>query len=68
MMATFKNTFVFEPSKQHVVTPPDYKPEIDITDLCNNAEKDQYWKYISDMKWGVALGCIDIMYANIVLS
>ena len=47
---------------------PDYDPEIDTTDLCYDAEKDKYWQCISEMKWVINLGRIDIMYATIVIS
>ena len=68
MMDNFKNTFGFEPSKKHAAMTPDFKPELETTELCNNTEKAQYWKCISEMQWAVALGRKDMMYANIVLS
>ena len=40
-MENFKNTFGFEPSKQHSAMPPDYKTELDTTDLCTDTEKGQ---------------------------
>ena len=67
-MDNFKNTFCFEPSKQHATMPPDYKTELDTTDLCNDDEKAQYRQWISDMQWDIALGRIYIIYANFVLS
>ena len=67
-MDNFKNTLCFDPSKKHADIPPNYKPEINITDICNDAKKDQYWKCIGDMQWDVALFHIDIMYATIVIS
>ena len=42
MMDNFNNTFGFDMSKKYADMPPDYEPEIDTTDICNNAEKDQY--------------------------
>ena len=68
MMNNFNNTFSFDPSKQHSDMPPNYKPELDITDICNNDEKAQYYQLISDMQWALALGRINIMYANVALS
>ena len=49
----FKNTFVFETSKQHVTMPPDYNPDLDTTDLCKDAEKVQYWKCIGEIQRAV---------------
>ena len=61
MIANFNNTFGFEPSKQHSDMPSDYKPELDTTDPCNNDDKDQYWKFIGEIKWSVSLGRINII-------
>ena len=33
MMDNFKNTFFFEPSKEHTAMPTNYKPEFNITDI-----------------------------------
>ena len=66
-MDKFKNTFGFEPSKQHSLMTPDYKPELDTADLCNYYQKLQYWKFIGEMQWAVYLGQIDIMYATVIL-
>ena len=68
MMGKFKNTSGFEPTKQHADMPPNYKPEINITDLCNDAEKDQYCQSNGEMQWSVSLGRINIMYAILDLS
>ena len=68
MMENFKNTYVFDPPKQHSAMPPEYKPDIDTTDLYNDPEKDKYWKCVGDMQWSVTSGCIYIMYATVVLS
>ena len=68
MMDNFENTFWFYPSKQHATIPPDYKTELDTTDLCNNNAKAQYRQYVGDMQWDITLGWIYIMYANLVLS
>ena len=59
-MDNFNDTFVFEPYKQHDVMHPDYKPELDNTGLCTDTEKAQFWKYIGEMQWSVALGWIYI--------
>ena len=53
MMYNFKNTLGFYPPKQHGIMHPNYKPDIDTTDLFNNHEKYQYWKCIGDMQWAV---------------
>ena len=41
MIYNFKNTLGFDPSKKHSAIPPNYKPEVYITDLCNDTEKAQ---------------------------
>ena len=53
IMDNFNNNFGSDPSKQHAAMPPGYKPEIDTTDLYNDAEKAQYWQCIGEMKWAV---------------
>ena len=68
MMEKFNNTFGFDPSKQPAAIPPDYKPDIDTTNLCNDSEKVQYWKFIGEMQWAVDLGRIDIMHDAVSLS
>ena len=68
MMENFKNTYVFDPPKQHSAMPPEYKTEIDTTELCNDAKKAQYWQCIGETKWAVALVRIDVMYAIFVIS
>ena len=37
MVDNLKNTFGFEPSKKYAYMPPDYKPELYTTELCNDA-------------------------------
>ena len=59
-MYNFNNTFDFEQSNQHSAIPPDYKPELNITDIFKNSNEDKYWKCIGEMQWSVALGYIDI--------
>ena len=67
MMNNFKNNFGFETTNQNTAMPHYCNPELDITDICNDDEKAQYWKCIGKTQWAVALGRIDIMYAAIVL-
>ena len=67
-MNKFRNTLGFEPSKQKAATSPYYKPEIEITNLYNDAKKYQYCQCIFNMQWDTAIGSIDIMYATVVLS
>ena len=67
MMDNSKNTFGFESYKQHSAMPPNYKPDIDISDICNDANKSQYWQCIVVMKWSVALGRINIICATVVI-
>ena len=66
-MDNFNNTFSFEPYKQHSVVPPDYTPDFDTTDICNDAKKAQYWQRIGKIQWYVSLGWIYIIYDTIVL-
>ena len=68
MMDNFNINFGFIPSKQHTDMPPNYKPDIDITDLYNDADKARYCQCIGDMQWDLSLGRINIMYATDVLS
>ena len=68
MINNFRNTFEFDPSKQHCDMPTNYKPELEITYLCNDDEKAQYWKCFGEMQCDAALGRIYIMYLAIVLS
>ena len=68
MMYNFKNTFGFELSKQHAAMPPDYKPEIDTTDLYTDADKVQHWQYIYEIQWDVTLVQIVTMYYIVVIS
>ena len=42
MMDNFDNTFGFETSRERVAMTPEYKPEFDTLDLCNNADNNQY--------------------------
>ena len=67
MMDNFKNTFGFEPFNQNSAMPPDYKTELETTELCTDNNNPQCWQCIGDMQWAVALGQIYIMYATIVL-
>ena len=62
-----KNKFGLEPNNKYTATPPNYNPQLDITDLYNHANKDQYWQCINYLQSTVALGRIDTMYANFVL-
>ena len=41
MMDNFNNTFGFDTSKHNAVIPPDYKPELDTTDLFIDTDKAQ---------------------------
>ena len=66
-MDNFKNTFGFDPSKQHSTMPTDYEPKLYTTDLFTDTDKAQYWKYIGEMQWSVVLYQIDIMYATVVV-
>ena len=67
MMYSLNNTFGFEPSNKHYDVPPNYNPDINITELCNDTNNYQYLKCICEMKWTVALGHINILYATVVL-
>ena len=67
MIDKFKNNFGFEPSKQHYAMPNNYKPELNITVICNNTNNNQYLQCISDMQWPVSLGPINIIYVTILL-
>ena len=55
-MDNFKNTLAFEPSKKNSAMSPDYKPELDATELCTDNEKAQYCTCTGEMQWSVALG------------
>ena len=68
MMDNFKNSFSFEPSKQHADMPPNYKPDLKITDIYNDANNAKYWQCIGELQWSVALCCINIIHDTIVLS
>ena len=68
MIENFKNTFGFDPSKQHSTIPPDYNRKLYTTKLFADTEKAQYWQCIGEMQWSVALYQIDIMYATVDLS
>ena len=48
--------------------PPDYKTELDTTDLCNDDDKVQYRQCIGGLQWAIALGRIYIMYDTVALS
>ena len=39
VMEIFKTTFVFETSKQHFAMPPDYKPDLDTTEIFTYTNK-----------------------------
>ena len=61
-MDNIKNTFDFEPSKKNSLMLPAYKSKKDTTDFFNDADKAQYWKYIGEIQWAIALGQVDIVY------
>ena len=66
-MDNFTNIFCFEPSKQHDAMPPGYKPDLNTSDLSNDAENSQYRKCIIEIQWFVAL-CQMISYILPLLS
>ena len=66
-MDNFKKSFCFDPPKQHTTMTPEYKTELNTTELCNANDKSQYRQCIGDMKWAISLGRIYIMYANIAI-
>ena len=68
MMGNFKNTLGFYLSKQHTAMYPNYKPQLDTTQLWTATEKVQHWQWIGEVKWAVALGQKYIMYDTVVLS
>ena len=43
IMGNFKNMLVSGYTKQHAAMSHDYKPELTITDFCNDDEKAQFW-------------------------
>ena len=49
IMDNFNNTFGFYTSKKNAAIPPDYQPKLDNTDVCNDADKAQYWQCIDDI-------------------
>ena len=46
IMDNFNNTFGFEPSNQHSAMYPDYKPDLDTTELCTDTKKAKYLQCI----------------------
>jgi hypothetical protein len=42
--------------------PPDFHPEIDISDFLNGEEIDLYQSYIGILRWAVELGRIDLTH------
>ena len=67
MMDNFKNTFRFETFNKHASVPPEHNPKLTTTEIWNNDNKDLHWEYIGLVQWDVALGCIDIICATVVL-
>ena len=59
--------FFFGPPKQHATMPPEYKTEIDTTELCNEDDKAQYQKCIGEMQWAIYLGWIYKIYATVAI-
>ena len=48
--------------------PPDYKPELDVTDECNGEHVSRYQQLIGILRWAVELGRIDIQIEVALMS